>query len=259
MNIFKQYYKSLFSPKDIAMFRFQGIGKSILYVFLLTLIFSLPDMVYYSKEVATSVSAVKESFSEDVPSFVIEDGVLSSENKEPYSERKGDLGIVVDSSGALEPSDIRAMGETLAFLKNELVWTVGGKNETIPYTMFAGAPFSNKDVESFFTFANDSLAIFIPILVLTLYITYLGMKFIEVTFLAFFGLLLKNLAGRKLQYRHLWRMSAYSITMSTTFFTIMALLKTQVPSGFMINWFVSATILLLAIKEVPASKKAKKQ
>ena len=38
MNIFKQLIVSLYSPKDIAKFHQQGIGKTILFVFFLTLI-----------------------------------------------------------------------------------------------------------------------------------------------------------------------------------------------------------------------------
>ncbi|WP_174881655.1 DUF1189 family protein, partial [Metabacillus niabensis] len=38
MNIFKQLFTSIYSPRTISTFRFQGIGKTILFVFILTLV-----------------------------------------------------------------------------------------------------------------------------------------------------------------------------------------------------------------------------
>jgi hypothetical protein len=34
----------------------------------------------------------------------------------------------------------------------------------------------------------------------------------------------------------------------------MSFLQTQVPNGFIINWFVSIMVLTLAIKEIPIKK-----
>lgn len=40
LNIFTALWKSTYSPADIAKTRFQGIGKAILYVFLLSVLFT---------------------------------------------------------------------------------------------------------------------------------------------------------------------------------------------------------------------------
>ncbi|WP_146908421.1 DUF1189 family protein, partial [Bacillus paralicheniformis] len=57
--------------------------------------------------------------------------------------------------------------------------------------------------------------------------------------------------------KHLWVMSAYSITLATVFFAIMDALEAVVPSQFLLNWFVNFIILFLAIKETPSSKAAR--
>ncbi len=44
VSIFTLFYKSLYNPKEIAKFRFLGIGKTILYVFSLILLSSLPGI-----------------------------------------------------------------------------------------------------------------------------------------------------------------------------------------------------------------------
>ncbi|MFL6562274.1 MAG: DUF1189 family protein, partial [Bacillus sp. (in: firmicutes)] len=95
----------------------------------------------------------------------------------------------------------------------------------------------------------------IPVVAVFIYLFASAGSFIEVTVLALFGLALKNLLGRKLNYRQLWRIAAYSETLPTLFFTIMAAIKTTVPNSFMINWFVVIIVLYLAINEIPKPKK----
>ena len=58
VSIFTLFYKSLYNPKEIAKFRFLGIGKTILFVFFLILLSSLPG--FYETLV------VKQIFSNDV-------------------------------------------------------------------------------------------------------------------------------------------------------------------------------------------------
>ncbi|MFB5662064.1 DUF1189 family protein [Alteribacillus sp. HJP-4] len=48
MNIFKKFFKSLYSFRTIGSFRFQGIGKTILYVFFLMFIASIPSSIIFT-------------------------------------------------------------------------------------------------------------------------------------------------------------------------------------------------------------------
>ena len=255
MNIFTQFAKSIFSPKDIALFRFQGIGKTILYVFLLTLISVFPASFYTAQAINDAVNSVKETMESKLPYFTIENGVLLSELKEPLTINNGSITIIFDSTGAVEQKDMAGMESTFAMLKNEAVLAAGGESNSFPYSLINNGTMSKQDINSILSSASSSLPIFIGLILIAIYVFSSGMKFIEISILALFGLLLKNLAGKSLQYKHLWRMAAYSITLPTLFFTIMSLLKTTVPYSFMINWFVGSMMLLLAIKEVPTSKK----
>jgi len=255
MNLFTQFFKSMYSPNDIAAFRFQGIGKTILYVFMLTLISVIPSTFYTAGAINEAIRSAQETIENDLPVFTVENGILHSDRKEPLTIKNGSFTIIFDSTGAVEEEDMAGMESTFAMLQNEAVLTAGGETNSIPYSVINEGTFTKQDTISLFNSVSSSLPIFIGLIFIAIYIFSSGMKFIEISFLALFGLLLKNLAGKKLQYQHLWRMAAYSITLPTIFFTIMALLKTDVPYGFMINWFVSSMILLLAIKEIPAFKK----
>ena len=254
MSIFAQIVKSMYSSKVIADTRFQGIGKTILFVFMLTLISILPVVYHMFIGISQAAGEVKQTIKTDLPSFTIEEGVLHSNIKTPMTIKNGDFTLIFDPTGTVDQGELPSMGANFAMLQKEMVLAAGGETNSIPYTLFSGESMTKDDIISLVDTAESSLPVLLGLLFIVVYVFSSGMKFIEVSLLALFGLLLKNLAGRKLQYRHLWRMAAYSTTLPTIFFAIMSLLKTAVPFSFSINWFVASMMLLLAIKEIPAKK-----
>jgi hypothetical protein len=255
MNLIKQFFKSLYSPKDIASYRNQGISKTILYVFLLTLISVLPSIIYTNAAIKEGLQAASESL-RDLPEFTIDNGQLHSAEKEPLTIQKGSFSIIFDSTGAMSPDTVSEMGDGIALLKNEIVLSAGGGVNTAAYSMLGSEPISKQDVSSLLESSNSALTVIMSVLAGTIFLFSSALKFIEVSVLALFGLILKNILARPLPYRHAWRMAAYSVTLPTLFFTVMDLLKTPVPFGFMIHWFIALVILLLAIQEIPPNNKS---
>jgi hypothetical protein len=255
MNLFTQLAKSLYSPKDIAITRFQGIGKTILFVLLLTLISILPSIFYMFTTISEAIDSAKQAVEMDIPNFTIEEGVLKSDIKAPITLKKDNYTIIFDPTGAVEESDMTNMDTTFGMLEHEIVLTAGGQTNSMPYSLFSTEKLSRDDVLSLIETADSTLPVLLGLLFIVIYVFSGGIKFIEVSLLALFGLLLKNLAQRNIQYRHLWRLAAYSTSLPTLFFTLMAFLKTAVPYSFAINWFVASMMLLMAIKEIPVQKR----
>jgi hypothetical protein len=253
MNILTQMAKSLYSPNVIADTRYQGIGKTITFVFLLTLISILPIVYYMFTGISEAVGSVKQSLKTDLPSFSIEDGILQSDIKAPLTIKNGNFTLIFDPTGTVDEAKLTGMDANFAMLQKEMVLAAGGETNAVPYTLFPSDSMAKDDIISLIDSAESMLPVLLGLLFIVVIIFSSGIKFIEVSLLALFGLLLKSLAGRELQYRHLWRMAAYSTTLPTIFFTIMSFLKTVVPYSFSINWFVASMMLLLALKEIPAN------
>lgn len=255
MNVFQQFIKSLYSPKEIAKFRFQGIGKTILYLFFLTLISILPTTYYFSTAIINGLEVTKEALQKEVPSFVIENGQISSESTTPVIIEKDHFKVIFDASGTIDQEELKDSDNTIAFLKDEFLFIAGGESQTNSYSLFSDMKLTNQDLVHFIKTIDSLKWIFLPVLIVIIYIFTSAVKFIEVSILAFIGIAIKNLFHKKnIQYRHLWRLATYSVTLSTIFFAIMSILKTHVPNGFIINWFVSIMVLMLAIKEIPGKK-----
>ncbi|MEH7353167.1 DUF1189 domain-containing protein [Neobacillus drentensis] len=256
MNIFKQFYKSIYSPKDIALFRFQGIGKTILYVFFLTFISILPFILFLSTDLSTGIDSAKSIIKDEAPEFSIKNGLLSAKTEVPVTINKDNFTIIIDPTGAISDSDVENEGNAFAMLKDEFVFSSGGRIDTYPYSMLQGLNITKSSLLDFIDKIGGMKSIIIPVMSVFIYLFSSAASFIEVSILAMFGLALANLLGRNLNYRQLWRMAAYSETLPTLFFTIMAAIKTSVPYSFAINWVVAIIVLFLAINEIPKPKKA---
>ena len=255
MNIFKQLYKSSYSTRDISTFRFQGIGKTILFVFLLALITTIPTGIIMSNQIHQGVDLIDSALEQpDFPSFHIENGTLYSDNEEPYISELNNFVFILDGSGSVTLDEIDNYEHSFALLTDEMVLTTFYQAEAIEYRMFEGITLSGDDISSFIGSLKSLLPIIIPIMFLIIYLFTSAILFIQVSILAIIGLLIKKLLDVNLKYRHTWILSTYSLTIPTLFFAIMELLHIQVPFGALLNWAISTIILFLVLKEIPSKK-----
>ena len=255
MSVFKQFYKSVYSPRDISSYRFQGIGKTILFIFLLSLLSMLPTGYFITSDLTNGISYLEDIFQEDLPEFKIENGKLISSSTEPFTIRSDDFTFILDSTGTITSRDVESYLYTIALLQDELIIYSNANLQTFDYTMVEDMVITDNDIRSFFNTFQSALPILIPMILLMLYIMVSGLKFIEVTLIGLIGLLLKNIVGVNLRFRHTWIIAAYSVTISTVFFTIMEAVRAQVPYAAFLNWAVSVFVLYLAFKEIPKRKK----
>jgi hypothetical protein len=256
MFIFQQLLKSLYSTKHISSFRFQKIGKPILYVFFLSLISILPNGIYFGIHFSNGINEIIKVVETKIPDFSIKEGTLYSSLDKPVEYQAEHFKILFDSSGSITQQDLQPEEETVALLQNEIVVSFNQQVQTIEYTLFKESDYNKNDVLSFLYHAKQVMPIFISVFLLLMYLIASGSKFIEISILAMIGLLFKNGLSRNVNYRHLWILSVYSVTITTIFFTVMDALQTTVPLDFYINWIVNMFILYLAIKEIPSNKKS---
>ena len=258
MNIFKQFWYSLYSPKTIATFRFQGIGKSILYVFLLAFISTIPAFVYTSLDVHKGMTAFEQAVQHELPSFEIANGTLTTKATEPVIYDDQDFTIIVDGSGKMTVSDVEMQGnQTFALLQTQLVLVTNGIVQTQPYHLLEGFSVTLEDIQGFLNQTDGLVGLFMILVGFMAYLFSAGLMFVEISILGLFATLIFNVTKKNLKYRHMWILSAYSVTLATLFFTIMSGFKTTVIGGPIINWAVSFTILYLVLKEIPMPKTKK--
>ncbi|MGP7816261.1 DUF1189 domain-containing protein [Niallia sp. 01092] len=252
MNIFKQFFRSIYSPRDIAGFRYQGNGKTILYLILLSLLASIPTLYHLSKGMNEGINSLLE---EEALSFSIKNNELQSTNNEPTIIYKDDLTIIVDSTGTYNANNISSSGNTVALLKKEFIISTAGQAQAVEYRNFGNVNITNEEILSSLKSLKSALPIMLSVFAIIYFLVMAISKVVETLILAIFGRLFSRILGRSLSYAQVWKITAYSITLPIMFFLVMDSLQTIVPNGALLNWFVGLFIVFLSIKEIPLDNK----
>ncbi len=105
--------------------------------------------------------------------------------------------------------------------------------------------------------APGVIPIFVFLAVLFIILGVSMVQFIAVSLLAAAGLFIKRLAKRRLDYKHLWNMSAYAVTLPAVIIGLSALLPFSLPLPAVLYFLLSLAILILAIQKVPIPKSKK--
>ncbi len=253
MNVLKQILVSIYSPKIISTFRFQGIGKTIFYVFILSLLSTLPTAIYLSNSLNEGIKNFDQTIRKDLPSFTIEDGTLTADSEKPVEIKKDEFSIILDDTGTYGMEEIEAKENAIGILTDRFVFVANAQAQSYEYSLM-NMSLSKEDIIDLSSQFNQLLPIVYLILFLVMYLFGAFVKFIEITVLALFGLAIKNSLQRKLNFKQMWVLAAYATTLATVFFMIMDSLAVAVPSGFLINWFVHIIVLYLIFKELPRQK-----
>lgn len=254
MNVFKQLWKSLYSPKDIAAFRFQGIGKTILFLFILALVSLVPVMIQVTQLGSSIFSEGEDLLLKELPDFEVQEGKLVSQSDKPVTARSSGFTVIVDDTGEIQPGDISNSPNTIALLRDHAVVSTGPEIQEYPYSMFTGFTFSTDGIASLLSSLDGAKIIIYSVIFFVMFVISIGLLLIKVFIFGAVGLLFAKTLQKRLSYRHSFRLSAYSMTLPTIFFMIVPLIGSTIPAANLVNWLVTSIILYLAIKEIPSRK-----
>ncbi|HWO98004.1 MAG TPA: DUF1189 domain-containing protein [Bacillus sp. (in: firmicutes)] len=255
MNIFKQLTISLYSPKQMSLFRFQGIGKTIMYVFLLTFISILPTSLFLGYGILKSADITRNMLADEIPDFTISNGKLHSNQNAPIIKSDDGVFFIFDPSGKTTDTMTSDYPYAVSLLQDEFVMTVNHEPHSYSYSLFQGIHLSNHTIIAYLDSLHSGLIVIVFLLVVGLYILAAGSKFIGITLFAYIGILLKRTLYRNITYKPLWTLAAYSGTLTTVLFTITKTFSLQIPGQAFWHWGITCIIFFLTIKHVPARKK----
>ncbi|OIJ16729.1 hypothetical protein BKP37_05730 [Anaerobacillus alkalilacustris] len=251
MNIFQQFFKSIYSPQTVAKFRNQGIGKTILYVFVLMLISVSVSAIQLGTGISNTVNNFQVALKTDIPDFELKNSVLTSELVEPLFITIDGEQFIFDTTGSLTIRDIEQNHtHVLALLETEAVFITEGITESFRYREFGNLNFTKEQVEEITSSVINLLPLIIAVVVLILYFFLTAMKFIGVFFLSFIALLIRKKLNLILPYKKVWILSAYAVTLPTIFFTITDALYIFIPFSFTLYWVVALIMIYLIFKEL---------
>ncbi|WP_078597181.1 DUF1189 domain-containing protein [Evansella clarkii] len=255
MNIFQQFFKSLYSPSTISKFRFQKIGKSILYVFFLMLIATIPAAVILGVSLSSVYNSAERHLTETFPEFEIQNGVLTAETDEPIIiEEDGEL-IIFDPTGELNPNDLAGARTAIGLFEREAAIVTDGIPQSAAYNEI-NINITSNELAELLESVGGVLPLIISFIIVLMYIFSTGMKFIGIFSLSFIALLMKNSMAPQLKYRHCWVLAAYTVTLPTILFALLEAMQIFIPFSFTLYWVTAIAMMYFVLKEIPVPNRS---
>ncbi|WLR49853.1 DUF1189 domain-containing protein [Bacillus tianshenii] len=255
MNVFKQFFQCFYALRKTAVYRFQSIGKTILYVFTMMLIISLPTAIMIYLDVDDLFENAASQFNENMPEFELKNGQLTSVTDEPVTWTNNGYIYYFDPTGEITTEQVTKHENAVGFLQSELVLKRSQQQQTLPYEgLFLPENLTKEKAIDLIKKLEQWLLIIGPLFFLIMYLFATALKFIGISALALAGLLFKNAMKRRVNYSQLWRLSAYAATIPTTIFALLDAFQITVPGAFLLYWLVAFLCIITILKGVPKPK-----
>lgn len=239
----------------MALFRFQKVWKNIIYIFLLSFITTIPISIATTNLINDEIYEIEKLFSEQIPTFTLTDGKLTSEINEPIIQESLDFTFIFDPTNSkLDPS-VNKNTIVFAILEDKLIFNVPGQaDESIIYSNFENVTITNETVLNWLESLNDIHAYIFGVVFVISFILTSMMKFILVSVFAFFVPLIASSWRKKLSYVQSWNLMASIITIPTVFFCITDSLEIYIPYSTTLQTFIIFILMYIIIRELPEKK-----
>ncbi|KGA95995.1 hypothetical protein AJ85_20375 [Alkalihalobacillus alcalophilus ATCC 27647 = CGMCC 1.3604] len=254
MKFYQLFYKSLYDLKVIAYTRLQPITKALLHVTVLALIAFLPFIISSSFTLNNQLNQIKALVETDLPEFTINSNQLHSNLSEPFVEHSDATGfLIVDPNNQYSLTELHQYGNGVALQKNNLISFAEGQAQDISYNLLGVEQMGSDQLLERISELAGFLPILLPLIGFFNYVSLLGTTFLGISLLAVLGLLLRG-KRNQLQYKHLWNMSAYSLTLPVILF---GWIEVFIPLSPFLLILASIAMLTAVVRKVPIPKPRK--
>ncbi|MBB6454288.1 ABC-type multidrug transport system fused ATPase/permease subunit [Salirhabdus euzebyi] len=250
VNLFKQFLYSLYDFKKVSAFRMQKMGRTIAYIFLFMLIVSIPFALSYSIQTSSALNKIQTTNFTDIPDFAIQEEKLQAE--EQYV---GDYFVVKPESDETIASVQETLDEGIVLLEDKALLITKVLSFEFPYTAFGSDNMTKDEIIQFIDDINTNKYFIISIYLLIYYVFSTGVKFIEITLLALIGLFIKSRLKKNIQYRHVWILTAYAITLPSLIISFIDGIQLSIPYAGVAFWALGSFLLYKIISYIPTPKK----
>lgn len=97
--------------------------------------------------------------------------------------------------------------------------------------------------------------IFIPVIFIIYYLLLSCMLFVKTCVFAGIGLAAVRLMKKRAEYRHLFRMSAYALTLPAAVTTLLELTGFSFSADYLVDWLLTSISLFLSLRFLPGQPK----
>lgn len=236
-------------------FLLQGLGKSIFYIFLVTLIFSTIANLKTIYTLNSQISDVQATFLQSSPQFELKNGILSVDSSQPIYYKHDDEVLIVDTNDTTNSSVLNAYENGIFMNSEEVILRQNYTTmQTISFKDWDDLIVTNKTVQNMLSISK----ILIPIFLLILNPIFSFIECLVSVFLLLGPLCISisSIMGVKLNYSKSCTLSFYAMTLPLLLESLLSVAGIVIPEFSAIFYIVTLIYCGLAIKEIKNTDKS---
>ena len=238
---------AIFSFDEYSNFSEEKVSLAIKYLLKIVLLFSLIIAIALTIRVINISNELISQFKNECPEFSFKNYVLSIEGdnkKIVKGDDNGYFGIVVDnqSSNLNDVEESKNYQRVVGILKDKVVIkNSDGKEESATYKQLNERyNLSEVNKETLVNYLSGSnltkiYAVFAVIVVIYIFIAYLIQFLLDIFLLSIVGYLFSRMIKLKLQYKSIFNISIYALTLSILLYAVYDIVN--IYTGFTIRYF----------------------
>lgn len=233
-NFLKKVHKSITDFEFYPLFLKESLGRAFLYLFMISLVFGIIGLSKVAYELNEGINFAVNYVKNDMPYFRFQNGKLNVEGDMPIIIEDGPEGIVViDTTGKTNESILDKYERGIFINKHKLI----NKNN----------PVEKREIEfkqlHGVSFTKNSVIRLLPKLKLVNLIVIIGGiififigKIFSTLFVSLLGLIINSITKANLEYKDIYKLGIYSITLPTIIKVVANLLNYNIPFFFIIYY-----------------------
>lgn len=252
IGFFQKFVTSLYNLKNYKIFLTESVGKSILYLLIISIIFSTFINIKSYLTFTKAIDEINSSIKSDVPNFNFENGELYVDGEMPIKFKDGDSTIIIDTS--LEDSEVSDSllddyDSAILITKHTMIEKqYSSRIRETNFNDLTGIEFNNNTLDSLL----NTVKIIVSIIIFGFcpFFSFIGKLFSVLTVMSLLALILFASFGKRLSYSKIINFSIYSLTVPIILNCINKIFL-NISYFFLIYYFVGFIYLFFAIKYLP--------
>ncbi len=255
MRLRHKFAYSFFDFTAYKEFLAQGLGKAILYIFLVTLIFSTITNINTINKFITEISTIQANFTKNAPKFELKNGLFTIDSTEPIYYKNDGQTLIVDTTGKTNKSIVESYSDAIYIDSNELILKQNYKTaQVIKFSDIPELNITNKIIQKMLYLAK--LIFPLILLVFDPIISFISNLISGFLILGPMSLFISSLMNVKLNYSKACILSFYAMTMPLLLQALLDISGIVLPEFFIVFYLITLIYCGLAIKELKNTDKS---
>lgn len=255
MGFRHKFAYSFFDFSAYKEFLVQGLGKAILYIFLVTLIFSTITNLNKINIFLSETSDIQTTFTKTAPKFELKNGLLTVDSTEPIYYRNDGQVLIVDTTGKTDKSAVDSYSDAVYINSNELI--LKQRYQTVQIMKFSDFPelnITNKSIQNMLNLSK----IFFPVILLILepIISFILNLISVFAIIGPLSLSISSFMNVKLNYTKACILGFYAMTMPLLLQALLDISGIVINEFFVLFFLITLIYCGLAIREIKNTDKS---